>query len=196
MNSIVPNAGVDFENDHKLFNKAKESAEYASLLSIVAKCKKIFIIGNGGLMDISSHGAADLSRLIPGKAFRAFNDAGFLTSNANDFGFDNSFTKWLQTTVQGIEVPETTLILGLSCSGNSKNVIKTLTWSKENDFNAFLISGVKSAELPSDIGELTFGVKYFHTNEVLTMKLFYDIVYRLGHHCPDIAGEIERKAKK
>jgi len=185
---------ADFENDHFLFKKAKASKEYQHLLKLVKKCKKVFILGNGGLMDISAHGAADLSRLVPGKSFTAFNDAGFLTSNANDFGFDNIFTKWLQTKVHGIENPKETLILGLSCSGNSKNVLSTLAWGKTAGFNVFLIDGVKSTRLEKGIGELTFGCGYFHTNEVLTMKLFYDIVYKMGHHCPNIAGEIKRKA--
>ncbi len=188
---------VDFEKDHLLFEKARASVEYKNLLALIKKCTKVLIIGNGGMMDVSSHAAADLSRLIDGKAFTAFNDAGFITSSANDFGFDHIFTKWLQTRVVGIEDPKTTLILGLSCSGNSTNIVSTLTWAHATEgFNAFLISGAKSKTLPKSIGDLCFGCKYFHTTEVLTMKLIYDIVHKLGHHCPDIAGEIERKAKR
>lgn len=190
-----PKNQANFENDHLLLKKAIASKNYKHLLKLIKRCTHIFLLGNGGLMDISSHAAADLSRLVPGKSFRAFNDAGFLTSNANDWGFENSFTKWLQTTVDGIEIPATTLILGLSCSGNSANIVSSLGWSKEKGFLTFLIDGVKSTKLPKGIGELTFGCKYFHTNEVLTMKLVYDIVHKLGHHCPTIAAEAKRKSQ-
>lgn len=201
--------GVDFEKDHLLFERARGSKEYKKLVSLIRKCQKILIIGNGGLMDVSSHGAADLSRLIPGKSFYCFNNAGFLTSNANDFGFEVAFTRWLQTTVYGIENPATTLILGLSCSGNSANVLNALHWAQnpvglENiktggaavpggKYHSFLISGIKSTAISKGIPELALGTRYFHTTEILVMKLFYDIVYKLGHHCPDIAGEINRK---
>lgn len=184
---------ADFENDHLLFEKAINSGEYKHLLKTINGCIKVFILGNGGMMDISSHGAADMSRLIPGKAFRSFNDAGYLTSNANDYGFENSFTEWLKSTIIGIENPDLTLIIGLSCSGNSANVINAFDLCNANGFNTFLISGVKSTKKPTITGELCFDCKYFHTTEVLTMKLFYDIVYKLGFHCPDIAGENKRK---
>jgi phosphoheptose isomerase len=190
---------VDFEKDHLLFEKARNSNEYKKLISLVKKCKKVFILGNGGMMDVSSHAAADLSRLVPNKAFYCFNNAGFLTSNANDFGFNKSFTKWLQSTVEGIEEPKTTLLLGLSCSGNSENIMQAFDWALNSmpgtPFNSFLISGVKSVKKPKSVGELVLGTKYFHTTEILVMKLVYDIVYKLGHHCPDIAGEIERKSR-
>ncbi len=188
--------GADFENDHLIFERAKKSAAYKTLVQKIKRCKKIFIIGNGGLMDVSAHGAADLSRLIPGKVFTAFNSPGFMTSNANDYGFENMFVKWLEITVDKIEDPATTLLIGLSCSGNSANITQALTWAFLRSYNTFLISGAKSKNLPKLLPELCFGCKNFHTTEVLTMKLFYDIVYKTGNHCPDIAGEVKRKWHK
>lgn len=190
---MTNNMFADFENDHIKFEKSIKSDDYFRLLKKIEKNRKIFILGNGGLMDISSHGAADLSRLIPGKSFRAFNDCGYLTSNGNDFGFESIFTKWLNDTILNIENKNEVLIIGLSCSGNSSNVINALQWGEDNGYATFLISGVKSIKKPESVDELTFDCKYFHTTEILTMKLFYDIVYKNGSHCPDIAGEIKRK---
>lgn len=189
---------VDFENDHLIFNKARKSPEYKKLISIMKKCTKIYIIGNGGLMDVSSHAAADLSRLVPGKSFYSFNNAGFLTSNANDFGFDSAFTKWLQVSVADIENPATTLVIGLSCSGSSENIIQALQWisnqGKRQKYNTYLISGVKYNQKLKKTGQLSLGTKYFHTTEVVIMKLFYDIVYKLGGFCPTIQMQQANKA--
>lgn len=185
--------GADFENDHLIFNRVRKTAAYKNLVRSIKKCRKIFLIGNGGLMDVSAHAAADLSRLIPGKAFYAFNSPGFMTSNANDHGFDSMFVKWLEITVDKIEDPATTLLIGLSCSGNSPNVLNALRWAAHRGYNTFLISGAPTRDELKKVPKLCFGCKNFHTTEVLTMKLFYDIVYKTGNHCPDIAGEVKRK---
>lgn len=184
---------ADFENDHLLYEAAINSQPYQVLLRKIERCKKIFLLGNGGLMDVSSHGAADLSRLVPGKVFRSFNDAGFMSSNSNDFGWENSFVIWLEKTVFDIENKRDTLIIGLSCSGNSANVIRALNVAQENQYDTFLITGAKSTKKSNRTDELSFGCNFFHTTEVLTMKLFYDIVHKLGHHCPAINEEIKRK---
>ena len=50
------------------------------------------------------------------------------TSSANDFGWDNIFLRWLETS-SVLDDPSTTLVYGLSCSGNSKNVVKALDYA-------------------------------------------------------------------
>jgi phosphoheptose isomerase len=187
---------VDFEKDHLLFEKALASPQYKKLISLVKKCKRIYLIGNGGLMDVSAHAAADLSRLVPNKVFRAFDSAGFLTSNANDFGFNQAFMRWMETTSIGIDNPGTTLVIGLSCSGNSANIIDALIYMEDKGYNIFLISGQNCSSVAiSSKKELCYGTQYFHTTEVLVMKTMYDIVHKLGHHCPTIAAEQTRKQK-
>lgn len=178
------------------YKSAISSVEYSVLANKISNAKKIFIIGNGGLMDVSSHGSADLSRLIPNKSFYSFNNAGFITSNANDHGYNNVFLKWLDATVYRIENPYDTLIIGLSCSGNSENICRALNVMHDRKYDTFLLSGQKSVKLNNEITELCLGVKYFHTCEIICMMLFYSIVYQTGNHCPDINTEIKRKSGK
>ena len=153
---------IDFENIEEKCNAAADSAEYSSLVDKVNKAKKIFLIGNGGLHYVASHMATDLSRLIPNKAIYSFDSVGFITSNANDHGYNQIFIRWLET-IASVEDPDECLIIGLSCSGNSGNVVDTLHWGEDRGFGTFLISGAKSEVLRDDIEELSINCQYFHT---------------------------------
>jgi phosphoheptose isomerase len=184
---------IDFENiEARLVEKAT-TPEYHSLIDKVNKAKKIFLIGNGGLHYVASHMATDLSRLIPDKAVFSFDSVGFITSNANDHGYENLFARWLET-VARVEDPNGVLVIGLSCSGNSSNVIQGLHWADENNFDTFMISGETSDHLRDDIEEMSLHCDYFHTVEVMTMMLFYDLIKRTGNHCPSIRQEKVRLA--
>ena len=184
---------IDFESIESKLSAALTSEEYLLLAEKVKKAKKIFLLGNGGLHYVGSHASTDMTRLIEGKAVYSFDSVGFITSNANDFGYDSLFIRWLETVAAGVENPEDVLIIGLSCSGNSKNVIDALSWGRSLGYDAFMVSGVKSKVLPSDMPELVFGCKYFHTVEVLTLMMFYDLIIKCGSFCPTIEKENKRK---
>ena len=84
------------------------------------------------------------------------------------------------------------MIIGLSCSGNSSNIIGSLHWAKDQGFMTHMISGQKSQILNDNIGELILNCEYFHTVEVLCLMMFYDLIHRTGNHCPSITKEKER----
>ena len=182
---------INFENIETKLQDISLTKEYLSLVEKVDKAKKIFIIGNGGLHFVANHAATDMTRLIKNKVVYSFESVGFITSNANDHGFEQMFIRWLET-VALVEKPEDCLVLGLSCSGNSSNVIKALHWSEEQNFMTFLISGQKSLSLNSAVEELCFNCEFFHTVEVASLMLFYDIIHCVGSHCPSITEEKKR----
>jgi len=184
---------IDFENIETRLTEKASTDEYKILIDKVNKAKKIFLIGNGGLHYVASHMATDLSRLIPDKAVFSFDSVGFITSNANDHGYENLFARWLET-VAGVEDPDAVLVIGLSCSGNSANIVNGLHWAADNNFDTFMISGETSDHLRDDIDELSLHCNYFHTVEVMTMMLFYDLIHRTGNHCPSIRQEKIRLA--
>ena len=185
---------INFENIEEKCHSAASSLEYQILVQKVNKVKKIFLIGNGGLHYVASHMATDLSRLIPNKAVYSFDSVGFITSNANDHGYDKIFIRWLETIAGGVENPSDCLVIGLSCSGNSGNVIDAIHWAADNGFETFMVSGQTSEVLRSGIDELAFGCKFFHTVEVMCLMVFYDLIHRTGNHCPSIGQEKERLA--
>ena len=182
---------INFENIERRCVEISESKEYKKLVRKVKNVKKIFLMGNGGLHYVASHMATDLSRLIPNKAVYSFDSVGFITSNANDHGFENMFVRWLET-MACVENPDECLMIGLSCSGNSANVINALHWSKEKNFKTFMVSGQESQILDSAIDEIYFGCEFFHTVEVMCLILFYDLIHQSGNHCPSINQEKQR----
>jgi len=182
---------IDFENIESKCATVSELPEYMSLIKKVNDAKRIFLIGNGGLHFVASHMATDLSRLIPDKAVYSFDSVGFITSNSNDHGFEQVFVRWLET-MASVEDPSECLVIGLSCSGNSSNVINALHWSDDREMETFLISGETSENLRDGIDELPIRCNYFHTVEVSILMIFYDLIHRTGNHCPAIRDEKER----
>jgi len=179
---------INFENIESRCKSMSNTPEYELLIKKVRKARRVFLIGNGGLHFVAAHMATDLSRLIPDKSVYSFDSAGFITSSANDHGFEQLFVRWLET-IATIENPEECLVVGMSCSGNSSNVINALHWADNRKINTFMISGQKSEILKSEISEMSFECEYFHTVEVMCMMMFYDLIHQTNNKCPSIRGE-------
>ena len=182
---------IDFENLEDKLKAITKGGQYNLLTEKVRKAKKIFLLGNGGLHYVSSHMATDLSRLIPDKSVYSFDSVGFITSNANDHGYEKVFERWLET-IALIEDPDECLVIGMSCSGNSTNVINALHWADNLGIATFMVSGQKSEILKSEIDEMSYECEYFHTVEVMCMIIFYDLIHQTNNKCPSIRGEKNR----
>lgn len=106
------------------------------LLSAYDQNKQIFICGNGGSAATASHFACDLGK----GTLENIHDAGekrlrviSLTDNmatfsalANDIGYEHVFSQQLRNLLQQGDV-----VIGISASGNSLNVINALVFAKE-----------------------------------------------------------------
>jgi len=183
---------IDFENIESKLENAFSSSEYGDLVAKVRKAKRIFLIGNGGLHFVACHAATDMTRLIPDKSVYSFDSVGFITSNANDHPYDKLFVRWLETIARPEDAQES-LVVGMSCSGKSKNILDALCWANDKEMDTFMISGKSTGTLPENIKELAVNCNYFHTVEVMSLMLFYDLVHRTGNRCPSIDQEIRRK---
>ena len=183
---------IDFENIEEKFKHAVESNEWKSLVSSFNKSNRIYLIGNGGLHFTAAHGATDRTRLIPDKLVMSFDSNGYITSCANDHGYENLFIRWLET-AGSTDTPTKSMVIGLSCSGNSKNITRALSWADASGYNTSMISGQPSKRLEKGINEINLDCTYFHTCEVLTLILFYQLIHEMGNSCPAILDEIKRK---
>lgn len=98
--------------------------------------KQIFILGNGGSAAIASHMACDLGKGTltnvyspKEKRFRVISltdNMPLFSALANDIGYDYVFEQQLQNLVQPGDV-----VIGVSCSGNSPNVLRALKLAKQ-----------------------------------------------------------------
>tara|TARA_R100001480_G_scaffold145947_1_gene144341 strand:+ start:717 stop:1286 length:570 start_codon:yes stop_codon:yes gene_type:complete len=183
---------INFENIETKLDTAFSSKQYQSLADKLNKAKRVYLIGNGGLHFVACHAATDMTRLIEGKSVQTFDSVGFITSNANDHPYDMLFIRWLESLLHKEDASDS-LVIGMSCSGKSKNVLDCLTWAKSQGVDTFMISGKSAGVLPEDIEELDLRCDYFHTVEVMSLMLFYDLIHRTGNRCPSINQEIQRK---
>ena len=95
--------------------------------------KKVLICGNGGSAADAQHMAAEfVNRLSkdferPGlPAISLTTDTSFLTSYANDYGYDGVFERQVRALGQAADV-----LIGISTSGNSRNVINAILAARE-----------------------------------------------------------------
>lgn len=175
---------VDFEGVEEKFRDAIASEAFTQIKAALQSKKRVFVAGNGGLHYVASHMATDLTRLVPSLDVRSFDSVGFITSNANDHGYDQLFKRWLETCITDT-ISEDIALVGLSCSGQSSNIINFLNYGIKRNYDCILISGIKNRSWHGI--QLSFECKYYHTVETLSMMLFYEIIHSLGSTCPPIS---------
>ena len=171
---------TNYENLEQKFCEAETSESYKHLIELFNKHEDIYVIGNGGLHYVASHMATDISRLVPNKYCHSFDSFGFITSSANDYGFDTIFERWIESCVN---TSNKALLIGLSCSGTSKNIVNAFEYANRIGWDTFLISGRPTT---LNCPHIQINAKHFHTVETFALMLFYEIIHSLGSSCPTI----------
>ena len=85
----------------------------------ILSAERVFVVGNGGSMSTAMHFAEDL--LTAGVRALAISDPAYLTMAGNDYGFSHAFVPFIQN-----QVTERDVVVGISTSGNSSNVMNAL----------------------------------------------------------------------
>jgi phosphoheptose isomerase len=188
-------SNLPLENIESKFYELCKLPEWSQIKNNFKKADDVYVIGNGGNFAVASHAATDASRLLD-KCVTTLDSPSMMTSSANDWGYDSIFTRWLEA--YSGRMRENSMIIGLSSSGNSKNVVDALNWGIDSGHRSALISGQPSKALggESDITELVCDCDYFHTHEILCLMLFYELIDSCGGRCPSILDEVSRKSKE
>ena len=119
------------------------AACFDALWKAWAEDRAVFIIGNGGSASTASHMANDLSKqaLVPGrKPLRAHaltDNVEAITAIANDSGYENIFADQLKTHARAGD-----LLLLISCSGNSRNLIRAIEVAKRLHLTTIAFGGL------------------------------------------------------
>lgn len=109
--------------------------------------KMVFFIGNGGSAATSSHFANDLaigtrSSSKPFRVMSLTDNVAILTAVANDYGYDEIFVKQLQTYMKSGD-----LVIAISASGNSPNVVKAIEWAKSHGAKTIGLTGFDGGKI-------------------------------------------------
>ena len=102
---------------------------------------KIHFCGNGGSAADAQHLAAELSGRFyfdrpPLNAEALHCNTSYLTAVGNDYGYDLIFSRLLRGTAKAGDV-----IVGISTSGNSKNILKAFEAAKEMGVKIIAMTG-------------------------------------------------------
>ena len=131
------------ETINNVIDAMQESLTEASLLAVetLKNGNKILLCGNGGSAADAQHIAAELvgryksdRRGLPAIALTT--DTSALTSIGNDYGYDRVFDRQVEALANKGD-----LIIGISTSGNSQNVVNALKQGKKTGCKTLGFSG-------------------------------------------------------
>lgn len=111
------------------------SFDLVKLKDIIDNKERIIIIGNGGSNAIASHISQDYTKALGKKAI-SFSDSSRLTCYMNDYGVEMAYVKFLEHFVE-----EKSLVILISSSGNSLNIINAAKYCVDNNIDMVTLSG-------------------------------------------------------
>ena len=119
-----------------------------TIIQTYRKNKKVYAFGNGGSAADANHFITELVGrfLIERKGLPAVSFCSneiLMTSIANDYGYDNTFTRQVDTFVKPKD-----LVVAFSTSGKSKNVVKALQLAKEKGAVTVGFTGSSAGSFP------------------------------------------------
>src|SRR3989344_400717 len=113
---------------------------------------RVYVFGNGGSLALATHWGADFNKTVFGhdlgsnrkrfQAIRVPTTEEELTAWANDVGYDMVFAGPLKNYLQDSDV-----VIAISSSGNSANVIKAVELAKEYHVPVIGLSGFDGGKL-------------------------------------------------
>jgi D-sedoheptulose 7-phosphate isomerase len=118
-----------------------------SMVTAYRSCKKMVAFGNGGSASDAQHFVGEMiSRFekermaLPAIAFTA--NTAILTAIGNDYTYENVFSRQVEALVN-----EGDVVIGISTSGNSPNVIKAIEEAKKLKAITIGFTGAKDCKL-------------------------------------------------
>jgi len=114
--------------------------------------RAMYFVGNGASAMIASHMAADACK-NGGLRAMAFNDPALLTAIGNDMAFEDIFALPLRRLAHRGD-----LLITISSSGNSPNVLRALEAGRALGMRAVTLSGKRPDNRSRSLGDLNFYV--------------------------------------
>ena len=127
-------------------NFEKIEAAIEMMCTALKAGNKIISCGNGGSMCDAMHFAEELSGRFrnnrKGLAALSISDPSHISCVANDFGYDFVFSRYIEAIGQSGDV-----LLGISTSGSSKNVILAVEEAKKKGMKTLVLTGKEGGKL-------------------------------------------------
>lgn len=130
---------IDLENVERIVN---------TILAAYENEKQIFIMGNGGSGSTASHFACDINKGVTfglEKRFKVISlsdNIPTMLAYANDSSYDDIFVEQLKNFLNPGDV-----VIGISGSGNSRNVIRAIQYANEKGIETIAFTGFDGGEI-------------------------------------------------
>jgi len=142
-----------------------QSIDKSSIEDIIVTLEKslknnsnIYILGNGGSAATASHMVNDLGVGLKRRDIRKFNvisladNTPVCSAIANDIGYENIFYMQLKDILESNDI-----LIAISCSGNSPNIIKAVNYAKEVKSTVIGMTGFNGGRL-KEISDISFHI--------------------------------------
>jgi D-sedoheptulose 7-phosphate isomerase len=141
--------------------------------------RQIFVFGNGGSASNASHFITDLGKSASDKAYRRFRclslneNLSWITALGNDYAYEDVFVRQLQNYARPGD-----LVMVLSVSGSSPNLVKAVEWCKANGVYTVALLGAQKGTLASLADQvLTINSTHYGRVEDCQMHICHMICY-------------------
>jgi len=134
------------------------------LISAWENNRKVFICGNGGSGANSIHVANDFlygvgatgdGPILPGLSIESLvSNQAIITCLSNDIGYENIFSYQLK-----VKASKNDILIVLSGSGNSKNILNAINFANQNNIFSFAIVAFDGGECKNIVND------FIHINE-------------------------------
>jgi D-sedoheptulose 7-phosphate isomerase len=138
---------------------------------------RLISCGNGGSMCDAMHFAEELSGRFrenrPGYGAMAISDPGYLSCAANDFGYQFTFSRWVESHGRKGDV-----LLAISTSGKSPNVLEACRAARQLGLTVIGLTGVNQSPLRdcSDLTIVTPGGRWADRVQELHIKVIHSLI--------------------
>ena len=162
------------ETINNVINNMEDDIETASAIIVDAlkNGNKVLLCGNGGSAADAQHIAAELTgrykterRGLPGIALTT--DTSALTAIGNDYGYDRVFDRQVESLAKKGDV-----IIGISTSGNSKNIINALNLGQELGCKTVGFSGRDGGDM-NNVCDINLVVPSDNTPRIQEMHILF-----------------------
>jgi D-sedoheptulose 7-phosphate isomerase len=169
-----------------------DQSQVSGFLDLLANAydqdKTVFVIGNGGSASNASHFANDLAKgtrydMNQPKRLRALSltdNVALMTAYGNDDGYHTIFEQQLRTLARPGD-----LVVAISGSGNSPNVINAIEWANSNGLHTIGVTGFAGGKL-KQIAQTSVHVPL---NDMCTSESVHSVIF---HY---IAIELQKRLK-
>lgn len=130
------------------------------LISIKDSNKKLIIAGNGGSHAVAEHISTDISRTLSLPAL-CFSSTSLNTCFANDYKYQNSLSKYIETFSNIGD-----LVILISSSGESENMINGAIIAKKLNLKLVTLTGFETDNRLCSLGDINIQIPIRHYNIV------------------------------